>query len=175
MANAKGLAAAGLLIAAALALAPVSAQDDRPRRVENVTLEDEGCPAGPDRFCVQPSEVTLEEGTDLILRVTNEGRVEHNLTFATGTPGSLAKHGMNGTLAVNDTRRLAIPWPAVEEAGQVNATLHCGQEGHAALGETLRVHVPSLAADERPQPGPGALATLGALGAVAWARRREDG
>lgn len=166
------------LLVTSLAVGIVAAQDERPRRVANVSLEDEGCPQGPDRFCVQPSSITLEDETDLVLRVENEGRIEHNLTFGEDAPERLAKHGMNATLAPNETQRLRIPWDALSESldelGQANATLHCGQDGHAALGERLRIEVPSLAAsEERPQPGPGAWAALAALGVVAIAARRR--
>jgi len=174
MPPARGLIVAGVLLAAAIVVPATAAQDDRPRRAVNLTLQDEGCPAGPDRFCVQPGNVTLEEGTDLVLRVTNEGRIAHNLTFADETAPSLAKHGMNRTLAADETQRLQIPWPAIEEAGQPNATLECGRDGHAALGEVFTIHVPSLAeSDERPQPGFGTLGALAAVSVGAWAARRR--
>lgn len=177
MAQAKGLLVAGLLLLASVSFV-ASAQEDRPRRVVNVSLEDEGCPEGPDRFCVRPANVTLEEDTDLVLQVANEGRIAHNLTFAEGTPAALAAHGMNGTLEANETTRLRIPWTAIEdglgETGEANTTLECGRDGHAALGERFRIEVPSLAAsEENPQPGVGAAGVLLALGAVAWARRRS--
>lgn len=173
----SGVVLAALLLAP-LALGAAGAQEERPRRVANVSLQDEGCPEGPDRFCAQPDSVTLEDETDLILRVTNEGRVEHNLTFGEDAPEQLARHGMNDTLAPNQTQRLRIPWNALseglEQTGAANATLHCGLDGHAALGERLRIEVPSLAAgEERPQPGPGAWAALAALGIVAVAARRR--
>lgn len=172
------LAVLALVVLAGFALAGVQAQDERPRRTVNVTLDDDGCPDGPDRFCAQPAEVTLEDGTDLVLRVTNEGRIEHNLTFAPGTAPTLAKHGMNGTLAVNDTQQIRIPWPDVEAglegSDHANLTLQCGRDGHAALGETLRLHVPSLAAsDENPQPGIGAVAAVAILAGAALLRARR--
>lgn len=170
---------------AAVLLAPAvvgvaAAQEDRPRRVANVTLQDEGCPQGPDRFCVQPSTVRLEEETDLVLDVTNQGRIPHNLSFPVDAPAVLAEHGMNGTLDANETQRLRIPWDALaaglEETGRANATLHCHREGHAALGERLSIEVPSLAAsEERPQPGPGAWGALAVLGVVALATRAREG
>lgn len=178
MARRLGFVALAALVALAGWASVAQAQDDRPRRTLNVTLHDEGCPAGPDRFCVTPEAVTLEGGADLVLNVKNEGRVPHNLTFANQTPEPLANHGMNGTLDANETKRLVIPWPAVEssleEAGRVNATLECGRDGHAALGERFRIHVPSLAAEEEnPQPAPGALAALAVLGVAALIRARK--
>lgn len=178
MAHAKVLVVVGLLVSATIPLAGALGQDERPRRLANVTLDDEGCPQGPDRFCAQPDVVELEENTDLVLRITNEGRIEHNLTFGEEVPPALAKHGMNGTLAVEETHRMRIPWPdleaGLEETGSANATLECGREGHAALGEKLRIHVPSIAAgEERPQPGPGALGALVAVGLAAFVARRR--
>lgn len=171
---------AGLLVGVGLAVLLAGAgqaQDDRPRRVVNVTLQDQGCPSGPDRFCAIPGEVTLEDGADLVLRVKNEGRIEHNLTFGEEVSDRLAKHGTNGTLSANETRRLHIPWPAIqaelEESGQANVTMQCARDGHAALGERLVIHVPSLAASgERPQPGLGAALAVAVVGAVALSRKR---
>ncbi len=156
-----------------------AAQDDRPRREVNVTLEDEGCPQGPDRFCVQPADVSLEDETDLILYVENKGRVAHNLTFAPGTPSALAERGMNASLAVNETKRIRIPWPVVDEAlggtEEDTVIMQCGLSGHAALGEVLRVEVPSLAAtEEQPQPGVGIIALGAILAGAAIAKRRFD-
>jgi hypothetical protein len=167
--------ALGLLLVAGFALGGALAQDERPRRLVNVSLQDEGC-GQPDRFCVEPASITLEEGTDLVLRVTNDGRVEHNLTFGPEAPAALANQSMNGTLAVDETQRMRIPWPAFEEGlgEETNATLHCGREGHAQLGERLTIQVPSLAAsDERPQPAPGTWAGLAVLGVVAVALGRD--
>lgn len=170
--------AVALLVLAGLAAAPALAQDERPRREVNVSLADDGCPSGPDRFCARPGTVTLEEGADLVLRVRNEGRIPHNLTFGPEAPDALAGHGMNGTLAPNESQRLRLPWPAVSEglgdSGQGNVTLRCGFEGHAALGERLTVHVPALAGSgQRPQPGPGAWLALAAVGFAAWVARRR--
>lgn len=175
MPTARAIALAGALLALA-ALGLAAAQDDNPQRVANVSLEDEDCPEGPDRFCVQPGSIELEEGTDLVLHVTNEGRIEHNLTFAHGSQ-ALADRGTNGTLAPGESQRVRVPWQAFEDGladGQTNATLHCGRDGHAALGERLRVEVPSLAAsEERPQPAPGAWALLAVLAGAALVRRRK--
>jgi len=170
----------GLFVLVAIALVGFAgaalAQDDNPRRVANVSLADEGCPQGPDRFCAQPSTITLEEGTDLVLRVINEGRIAHNLTFPEEASAELRAHGMNGTLAPDGTQRLEIPWEAFAEGlgdDEANATLHCGLDGHAALGEQIRVQIPSLAAgDERPQPGPGAALALGVVAIAALVGRR---
>lgn len=174
----KAVGLVACLVLAGLVAVPGLAQDERPRRVVNVSLDDQGCPAGPDRFCVTPDSVELEDGADLVLRVTNEGRIEHNLTFTPDTPERLAKHGTNGSLAPNESQRVRIPWPAVEESlgedGRVNATLECGFDGHAELGERLTIHVPSLAeASERREPGPGVWAALAlGVGAVLLARKR---
>lgn len=178
----KRLAVAILLLAVAVWLAGMGiAQEDRPRRDVNVTVEDEGCPQGPDRFCVRPAEVELEEGTDLVLNVANAGRVNHNLTFDPDTPGPLAERGMERALEPNETRRIRLSWDVIEEsleeAGTDTVRMHCGLPGHAALGERFTIHVPALASgEEQPQPGPGVWAVLSVLAVAAYlGRSRKDG
>lgn len=169
----------GLLVLLSLFAPSTGAQeDDEVLRTLEVQLMDEGCPEGADRFCISPAEIELEEGHTLVLEITNEGRVSHNLTFAPGTPAPLADHGMNGTLAPNETVELRLPWSAIEEAfeqsGQSELVLQCGVDGHATLGERIVLTVAeSMQGEERPQPGPGAVLALAVLIAVAALVRRR--
>lgn len=164
----------GLAAALFLVLVPaVAAQDAADTRRVEVSLQDEGCPAGPDRFCVRPAEVTADEERRLVLEVTNEGSVRHNLTAAPGSPEALAEAVDVAPLAPDETAEVALSWDtlsAAREAAEGPLELVCGFEGHAALGERLVVQVG--AGEQNPQPAPGApLAALAVVGAALVLRR----
>lgn len=160
-----------LLLGASLAAAQ---QSDR--HIARVKLDDRGCPAGPNRFCIRPSSVQVDEGEKLVLEVTNAGRVEHNLTAAPGTPETLAEHLHVDRLAPNGTATVRIPWAnmsaAREQAGSRNLTLQCGFPGHAALGETLILSI-GPAETQQPQPGFGALAAVAGVAVAALLVQRR--
>lgn len=167
-----------LLAVVLLAVPAALAQDEAPeKRRVRVNLTDQGCPSGPNRFCVLPSRIQVDEGRTLVLEVQNTGRVRHNLTAASESPDVLAKQIEMAPLAPNGTATVRLTWETLlqarEAAGSANLTLACGFDGHAALGErlTLTVGEPS---QEQPQPAPGAAWLLlgGAAAALALARRR---
>jgi uncharacterized cupredoxin-like copper-binding protein len=162
-----------LVLAVLLLAVPVAAQDDGETREVEVALQDEGCPDGPDRFCVDPGAIKLGEGRDLVLEVTNEGQVRHNLTAGPQAPDDLAQAIQLEPLAPNETAELRVAWTALEAAldeGESSVELACGFDGHADLGERLTVEVEG--GDQQPQPAAGALAALGVLSAVAALRAR---
>lgn len=155
------------VLAAAVLLAPASlAQDQADTRRVQVTLQDEGCPAGPDRFCVQPSEITVDEGRTLVLEVENRGHVRHNLTAAGSSPRVLAEAVDVAPLPPNGSTEVTLTWEtlesASEDAGSSQLVLACGFDGHEDLGERLTLQIGED--EEQPQPGFGAWAALAAVG-----------
>lgn len=164
------------VLAAALLLVPVGLAQEEQQTRRTIHLTDHDCEAGPDRFCIRPSSVTVHEGEKLVLEIVNRGDVEHNLTAGPAVPEAVAQHVQTEPIAPDDSARVEIPWEALstarEEMESGNLTLGCGFDGHAALGERLTVTIGDP--EERPQPGFTTWAALAAisLGALAWSRRR---
>lgn len=166
------------VLAAALLLAPAGVAQEEQQTRRTVHLTDHDCEAGPDRFCIRPSSVTVHEGEKLVLEIVNRGQVDHNLTADPAVPEAVAEHVQTEPIPPNDSARVEIPWEALstarEEMESSNLTLECGFDGHAALGERLTVTIGD--AEQRPQPGFTVWAALGgiSLAALAWSRRRES-
>ncbi len=139
-----------------------------PRTIE-VTLTDQGCPDGDDRFCVQPATIAIADGDTVTLSIENEGQVQHNLSFEPGTPEVLAKHATGQAIPPNGTLEIEIPWAdietAIDEADTRTFLLRCGFEGHAALGETATFTVEG-GESQNPQPLGWPLAVAGLIGAA---------
>lgn len=144
-----------------------------PRTIE-VTLTDQDCPDGDDRFCIQPAPIVIADGDTVTLNIRNEGQVQHNLTFQPGTPEVLAQHATGQAIAPNGTLEVEIPWEdieaAIEAADTRSFTLECGFEGHAALGETATFTIEG-GESQNPQPLGWPLAVAGLLGAALLAGR----
>lgn len=162
----------GLLVLTLVAPTSLAASE----RTVRVSLMDEGCPDGADGFCIDPPTIEIDEGDTVTLLVTNDGQVQHNLTFGPDVPGSLAAHSMDRPLAPNETVEIQLPWEdiqsAIDTAERRSFELGCGQEGHRALGETTRLVV-AQGAGENPQPlgwGVAGLAIVGAALLVAGRR-----
>lgn len=166
------------LVVGALLVPVVAAQDDAQTRRVQIQLEDEGCPGGEGTFCVRPGRIQVTEEQTLVLEVTNEGQVRHNLTAPPGSPAALQDAVSMDPLAPNETATVELAWETLEtareEAGNRNVTLACGFDGHGDLGEvlTLTVGEPS---EQNPQPGFAVWATVAAvaMAGLIQARRRN--
>lgn len=163
-----------LVVLVVLAVSPVAlAQDDADTRRVAVEIHDEGCPGGEDRFCVLPERIEADEGRDLVLEVTNEGAVRHNVTAA--GVDALEQALDERVLEPGEEATIELSWEVLSEAreeiGDRRVALECGFDGHADLGERVVILVGEE--EQQPQPGfTGSLAVLGVLVAalVAWRR-----
>lgn len=162
-------------LAALFVLAPLAgAQEDADTRHVTVEIHDEGCPSGEDRFCILPGEIEADEDRTLVLEVTNEGSVRHNLTVPRGGPSGVADRIPEHVLEPGESVTIELPWEVLSEAKEPGQAfeLVCGFEGHADLGERLSIQVGEE--EENPQPGftAGAL-VMGVLVASMVARWRS--
>lgn len=168
----RGPWALALLLICSSAAGTALAQGASQRTV-TVTLDDQGCPDGGDRFCIEPAIIEIADGDTLTLSVENKGQVRHNLTFAPDTPDGLAKHATGEPIAPNTTVEIEIPWDdieaAMDEADGRSFELRCGFEGHAALGEVATLTVEGEGQNSQPLGWP--VAVAGLIGAALLVRR----
>jgi nitrite reductase (NO-forming) len=78
-------------------------------------------------MAVVPGVITVDPGTHLVLEVTNDGAMRHDLAFGDGTATSMLAPGQSGHL---DLGTVTEPLTGV-----------CTVPGHEAAGMTLTVHV----------------------------------
>jgi nitrite reductase (NO-forming) len=83
-----------------------------------------------------PGEITVDPGTHLVLEVTNDGAMRHDLAFPDGPATSMLAPGQSQRL---DLGTITGPLTGV-----------CSVPGHEAAGMTLRIHVTG----EEPHPKP---------------------
>jgi nitrite reductase (NO-forming) len=99
---------------------------------------------------IEPSTVTVKLGTHLVLRVTNNGTMRHDLRLSNGAHTPLLKPGQT----------------AVLDAGVITKALDgwCTVPGHRAAGMTMRVALGAPASTVRPATPPTSTGAAGMPG-----------